>query len=298
PADCGAEAGEYCAIWLGPEMPGDQRGDDARSTTFTTAPQEAALDIVGAPTVTLMLATDQPQAQIAVRLNHVHPDGASTRITYGVLNLSHRKDAGAPTPMTPGVAEEVTLALDHIAYRVPAGHRLRVSISNAYWPLLWPSPTSTRLHLTQGHIDLPLRQSGDADEVSFAPPAAAAPWNVEDLRAESHVRRRETDLVSGAVTLVIEDDFGKQRDLDHGLISGTVARERWTIHPDDPLCASGACHWTDERQRGDIALRTETQCSMHADAETFYLSARLEAFENDVCIYARDVSESIPRDQM
>ncbi len=63
-------------------------------------------------------------------------------------------------------------------------------------------------------------------------------------------------MVSGTVTLVIEDDFGKREDLDHGLIGGTVARERWSIHPDDPLSARGWCHWTDERERGDWRLRT------------------------------------------
>ena len=28
PQDCGLDGGEYCAIWLGPEMPGDQRKDE------------------------------------------------------------------------------------------------------------------------------------------------------------------------------------------------------------------------------------------------------------------------------
>ena len=34
PQDTGADGGEYCAIWLGPELPGDQRRDDARSATL------------------------------------------------------------------------------------------------------------------------------------------------------------------------------------------------------------------------------------------------------------------------
>jgi putative CocE/NonD family hydrolase len=93
PAHCGADAGEYCAIWLGPEMPGDQRHDDALSRCFDSDPLTRDMDIVGAPRLSLTVASDQPQAQIAVRLNHIHPDGASTRITYGVLNLSHRNCA-------------------------------------------------------------------------------------------------------------------------------------------------------------------------------------------------------------
>ncbi len=298
PAHTGASAGEYCAIWLGPEMPGDQRTDDALSNTFDSAPLSADMDIVGAPQITLTIASDQPQAQIAVRLNHIHPDGAATRITYGVLNLSHRHSAAAPSPMTPGKAEEVTLNLDHIAYRVPAGHRLRISISDAYWPLLWPSPQKTKLSLSAGRVLLQQRPTPGNDEHQFQYPTAAAPWQTEELRPESHVRRQETDMVTGEVSLIIEDDFGKIRDADHGLVAGAVARERWTIHPDDPLCASGHCHWTDELQRGDIRLRTEATCTMSSTATHFNLSAKIQAFENGGLIYERDVADSIPRDHM
>jgi hypothetical protein len=298
PQDCGAAAGEYCAIWLGPEMPGDQRGDDALSATFDSAPLADRMDIVGAPRITLRLSVDAPQAQIAVRLNHIHPDGASTRITYGVLNLSHRDSAENPRPMIPGEEETVTLALDHIAYRVPKGHRLRVAISTAYWPLIWPSPTSASLTLTAGQITLPERATVGGDEYTFPLPDAADAWQTETLRSAAHVRRSETDQNTGMVSLIIEDDFGKTRDSDHGLIAGSVARERWDIHPDDPLSARGTCHWTEEMSRGDIHLRTETHSAMWSDAMHFDLTARLEAYENDVLIYARDHTDRIARDNL
>lgn len=296
PADCGMEGGEYCAIWLGPEMPGDQRRDDALSACFDTAPTDAPLEIVGAPRLTLHLAADRPQAQIAVRLNHVHPDGASTRITYGVLNLSRRAGPQASDPMTPGRVEEVTLALDHIAYRLPAGHRLRVAVSSAYWPLIWPAPEQAELTLSGGTLELPLRDPVTQDECAFPPPDADAPWQTRELRAPTSTRRVETDLKTGLVSMVIEDDFGKIADSDHGLITGSVARERWTIHPDDPLTARGTCHWSDEIERDRTRLRTETSCEMWADATHFHLRARLEAYENDVCIHQRDLSDKIERD--
>jgi len=298
PAHTGATAGEYCAIWLGPEMPTDQRADDVLSTTFDSPPLGSDMDLVGAPKIKLTLTSDKPQAQIAVRLNHVHPDGAVTRITYGVLNLSHRSSAAAPYPLTPGAEHEVTLALDHIAYRVPAGHSLRVSISDAYWPLIWPSPQKTKLVLLQGQIALPQRPTAGNDEHRFQLPTAAEPWKTEELRPATSVRRQETDLVTGEVSLIIEDDFGKLRDKDHGLITGSVARERWTIHPDDPLCASGHCHWSDELERGDIRLRTEASCAMTSDVANFYLTAKIEAFENDTLVYERAVKDVIPRDNM
>lgn len=298
PADCGADAGEYCAIWLGPELPGDQRQDDARSACFDSAALTTDLDIVGAPHLTLRLTSDQPQAQIAVRLNHIHPDGASTRITYGVLNLAHRDSHATPQALTPAQEYEVTLDLDHIAYRVPKDHKIRVAVSTAYWPLLWPAPFAATLQLSAGQIALPQRPTAGGDEHSFAPPTAADQWDTKTLRDENHIRRREVDMTTGTVSLIIEDDFGKVRDSDHGMINGSIARERWDIHPDDPLSARGSCHWTDEIERGNMRLRTETTCAMWSDADTFHLTARLEAYENDSLIYARDVTDSIPRDMM
>ncbi len=298
PAHCGAQAGEYCAIWLGPEMPGDQRADDALSICFDSAPLEEDLDILGAPRITLGLSSDQPQGQIAVRLNHVHPDGASTRITYGVLNLAHRKGHATPSPMVPGKEEGVAVTLDHIGYRVPKGHRLRVSISNAYWPLIWPAPKASSIKLHFGLLAIPERPAAGGDEVGFAPNEMAPAWQTEEIRPASHVRRQETNMQTGTVSLIIEDDFGKARDCDHGLIHGSIARERWDIHPDDPLTARGSTHWTDEIERGDIRLRTNTTTEMWSDATHFHLRARLEAFENDQLIYERDVKDSIPRDNL
>ncbi|MCX7564765.1 CocE/NonD family hydrolase [Sulfitobacter sp. F26169L] len=298
PAHCGASAGEYCAIWLGPEMPGDQRADDALSTTFTSAPLDADMDLVGAPRVTLALSCDKPQGQIAVRLNHIHPDGAATRITYGVLNLSHRHSAADPQPMTPDKTEHVVINLDHVAYRIPAGHRLRVSISNAYWPLLWPSPEATQLTLTKGSIALPQRPTTGGNEVEFLPPDAAEPWQTETVRPENHIRRQETDMVTGTHSLVIEDDFGEVRDVDHGLVSGSVAKERWDIHPDDPLSARGECIWEDTIKRDNISLRTRTSCAMHSDAKAFYLNAKIEAWENEKLVYSREENDEIARDNL
>ena len=298
PQDCGLAGGEYCAIWLGPDMPGDQRADDALSACFDAAPAAEDTDIVGAPRLRLLLAADRPLAQLAVRLNHVHPDGASTRITYGVLNLAHRGGSAAPAPLIPGQPCEIALQLDHIAYRLPAGHRLRVAISSAYWPLIWPAPEAATLTLTGGHLDLPVRETAGAAEWRFPPPEAAAPWPAQELRPPAHLRRSETDHVSGAVTLVIEDDFGKFRDGDHGLIHGAIARECWTIHPDDPLSARGRCHWSTELERGDIRLRTEASCEMWSDRDRFHLRARMQAHDGAECVHDREFAASLPRDHL
>ena len=200
--------------------------------------------------------------------------------------------------MTPGESTEIEITLDHIAYRLPAGHRLRIAVSTSYWPLIWPAPENATVTLTHGALELPVRDHASGAEWTFPPPEADPPWKVETLRESDHVRRSETDHVTSEVRLIIEDDFGKLRDLDHGLVNGSVAREVWSIHPDDPLSARGRCHWTDELERDDIALRTETYCEMWASATHFHLSARLEAYENDTLVYERDQKDRIERDHM
>lgn len=182
PQHCGIEGGEYYVGSAGPEMPGDQRVDDAYSACFDTVPVDQDTDITGAPVLSLRLSSDKPCAQIAVRLCHILPDGASTRISYGVLNLTHHLSHATPQALASGKEFEATVTLDHCAYRVPKGHKLRIAVSSAYWPLLWPSPKAATLTLRAGHLDLPVRPTVKGQEWVFPEPEAEAPWDVEVLR--------------------------------------------------------------------------------------------------------------------
>ena len=199
-------------------------------------------------------------------------------------------------PLTPGQAVDITLDLDHIAYRVPAGHAIRVAVSSAYWPLIWPVPSAANLTLLNGTLDLPTRVSGEADERRFEAPEADIAWATEQIRPTANSRKVINDMKTGLMTLEIIDDFGSLRDSDHGLISGSVAREWYSIHPDDPLSARAETHWSTENSRGDWSVRTETYATMTADATDFYLIARLEAYEGDMLVFEKELSERIPRD--
>lgn len=59
PQDCGLATGEYFPFTFGPELPGDQRPDDALSACFDGEILSVALDIVGAPRIDLGFTSDQ-----------------------------------------------------------------------------------------------------------------------------------------------------------------------------------------------------------------------------------------------
>lgn len=298
PQDCGLEAGEFFPCTFGPELPGDQRADDALCLCLDRQPLRKALDIVGAPELRLRLSCDRPQANIAVRLCDVHPDGASELISAGVLNLTHRNSHAAPEKLVPGEDVVVHLRLDQCAFRLPADHRLRIAISTAWWPMIWPVPEAATLTIGEAALMLPVRPSAAGDEVSFPEPEGAAPWEVETLREPSSPRHIERDEASGLVRLVIVDDFGELRDADHGLCNGSIVRETWTIHPDDPLSAHGSAHWTQTLSRNEWSVRTETYSFMRSDLENFHLAGRIEAYEGESLVFERDFQEIIPRDHL
>jgi predicted acyl esterase len=295
PQSCGLAGGEYFPFTFGPELPGDQRPDDALSVCFDQPVLTEAIDIVGAPEVLVRVSSDRPQANIAVRLCDVHPDGASELISYGVLNLTHRNSHEFPQALVPGETVSARVVLDQCAYRVPAGHRLRIAVSNAYWPMIWPSPGPVRLELSAATLKLPLRPLAQGDEVTFPMPEAAAPWATETIRAANSERHVDRDEKTGKITLSIVDDFGEVRDLEHGLANGSIARETWAIHPDSPLSASGKTHWTQTLSRNGWSVRTETSAEMRSDAENFMVSARIEAYEDENLVFERNFEEIIPR---
>jgi len=154
------------------------------------------------------------------------------------------------------------------------------------------------LTLLTGGIDIPERAPGSGNEVEFKEPEAARPWNTQTVRPASNSRDVERDEATGLVSLIIADDFGETRDAENGLITGGVARERWTIHPANPLSARGITHWTATLSRDEWSVRTETFTAMHSDAKAFHLSGRIEAYEGEVLVFERDFHDMIPRDHI
>ena len=293
----GLDGGEYCVIWLGPEFPSDQARDDADSLTFDTGALDHDIDIVGAIELDLTFSADRPVAFVAVRANDVHPDGAVTRITYTIKNLCHRDSHETPQALEPGERYVVRLQLDDIAWRLPAGHKLRLSVSTTYWPLMWPAPQPVTLcvHLDGSALYVPVRREPAQDTPPVFPEALASPeLRQAELRAPSHVRNSQSSD-DGRLTLDIVDDFGKYRNLQHGLITGSIARETYSIQPDDPLSARAQTHWTEELERDGRQIRTESFSEMTASLEHFHLTARIEAYEDGELVFTKSWEESVER---
>jgi uncharacterized protein len=148
PLTVGKQAGKWCSYGDGPDQPGDQRPDDSGSVVFDTDPLEEPIEILGAPVVTVDVRSNRPVAQIIARLCSVDPQGRSTRVTYGVLNLTHRDSHSDPTPLEPGQTYTVTLQLNEVAQQFPVGHRIRLGCPTPTGRSFGPLPNRSRWNST------------------------------------------------------------------------------------------------------------------------------------------------------
>lgn len=295
PQNLGLWAGEYFPMGLNGEMPGDQRFDDSLSTVFDSAPLEAPLSLLGAPILQLNLRSDQPKGHIIARLCDVAPDGASVRICHGMLNLSHRNDAGAPSDLVPGQSVDITLTLDQCGYRLAKGHRLRISFSTTYWPFVWPSAHNPLIKLENGSLTLPIHPGGENDECTFEAPETAMPANLNILDKGGHTRRIETDVLTGVWSLVTEEIGDLVENRDHGLVTRHSVRTVWSIHPDDPLSARTEIIHDQHLSRGDWIVSTRAEATMWADETDFHMSGKLTAQEGGDVVFERDYSDAVRR---
>ena len=107
-------------------LPTDQQADDARSLVFDTQSLPEDVEIVGAPVVKITLSSNRPVAFLAVRLNELQPDGVSKRVSFGVLNLTHRHGDDQPQALVPGEPISVRVQLHECAHSFSFFYSLRI----------------------------------------------------------------------------------------------------------------------------------------------------------------------------
>lgn len=148
-------------------LPGEQRVDEIYAANYTSAPLDEPLEIIGMGKAVLYVSSTAPVMAFVARLSDVAPDGASAQVTIGVLNGTRRNSLTDPEPMAPGEVYELHVDLDATAWRFERGHRIRLSISSADFPNLWPTPYNgtNRVYRESGrasYLELPVVPTREA----------------------------------------------------------------------------------------------------------------------------------------
>ncbi|MFF1377005.1 CocE/NonD family hydrolase [Streptomyces sp. NPDC058308] len=301
PQHTGLDAGRYFPFGNDADLPPDQRDEDAKSACFEfEVPSEVR--VLGRPRVTLRLRMDVPYGQAIARVCDIAPDGSSTLVTRGVLNLSarHGRDRADAWPL--GATEDVTFELNGIGHTFPPGHRIRLAVSSAYWPWIWPQADSVGFTLDPvgSSLELPVRE-GDLDpSITFGPPEQSEPLGVvhpatlDEQRPERLVVR---DVAKGEWRLEVDPRYGGTRVYPDGLEFTEDALETYTIQEDDPLSARTHSDWTIRLHRPESGwdVTVETRSEITCDAADFITSNEVVCRDGAEVVFHRTWEKRIRR---
>lgn len=109
---------------------------------YTSDELNEPLTFAGHIEAKLHVSVDTPDADWAVKLVDVRPDGFAQNIATGILRGRYRNSLLRSEPMRPGEVYEITVDLGPCAATIAKGHRLRVDICGSLFPLYDRNPNT------------------------------------------------------------------------------------------------------------------------------------------------------------
>jgi uncharacterized protein len=265
----------------------DSREDDAWAMCFDTPPLREPVEILGFVKANLFAASTAPQANWIVRVNDLAPDGTSYIVTYGFLNGTHRHSHVTPEPLVPGEMVELAFDLFCTGYRFPAGHRIRVAVTNAYFPVVWPSPYPMVTTLFTG---------GQHASFVALPVLAPMPALAGDLPVLADHAGRGTERADDEMKA-----FNLTRDIAHRRTSAEFqmgpSKIGCEVRDDDPAHAALTISTSETNTPigGRRVIETRTHGAMTSTADRFRMDVTCTLLENGKEVRTRQWLKDVKR---
>ena len=298
----GAEAGH----WWG-ELTADQRGADAFSLVFDSPPLDAEVEILGLPRVQIHGRASAAPLPWFARLSDVAPDGTVTLVTGAgrpgrpdPLRDTPAPDAGPGAGSAAG-GDGLPLELHVTSWVFPRGHRIRLAVSNAMWPMIWPAPRPATATLRLGpaatRLILPVvpaaEPPGPGRAPVFAAPAPAQPAPGVRSRGEMvPVRWTFQRGDDGRASIWWRGSSGTEFPW------GRITDEeylRYEVHDDQPAraCARGEAR-TEIRLAGRLLVLTSA-LDLSGDQTSLHYEFRRELRQDGELVRERSWQRRFPR---
>ena len=292
----GAEAG----FWWG-DFTTDQRPIDAFSLVYDSEPLEEDTAILGWPKALLQVSSTAPLADWFARLSDVAPNGTVTMVTGAGQSGAQRDSRFNPTDLVPDRVYSLPIELHLTSWVFQRGHRIRLALSNALWPMIWPTPfpmtTSLQLGGTaQSRLELPLVPLEPPTRPHFSAPEETPP--LESVKSEGdtwppQIWTQTHDLISGITRVSwVGDDaseypWGRLRDHEQmTYVLGDAHPEKSSIHAEGSTTV-------------ELAGRTlvwSVVIDFSSDLQNFYYHSERHLTENGKLIREKSWDDKIPRD--
>jgi hypothetical protein len=290
-------------MWWGSVTP-DQQPMDNLSLTYDSEPLQSPMEILGRPTARLYVSAEAPRANWVVRISDVAPDGQVTQVAGAAMNGTHRYSARDPEAIVPGEEFPLDITLHFTSWVFEEGHRVRVAVSNAQWPMLWPTamPMSTTLAIGGEHgarVELPVVPPGNRAGPVFEQPVQ------RDALPEFEVLDAGTISGYAAISSIDHDPvtgeaFGIAKN--SGATRYPWGIERFEEHIEhrtsdtDPASSSVVGRYVLTEELDNRTLRFEQDVTFRSDKQNFHLLFERRLLVNGELYREKRWDETIPRD--
>jgi putative CocE/NonD family hydrolase len=298
----GMEAGGP-VMWWG-DVAHDQRGTDAFSLTYDSETLSEDTEILGLPRAVLQVAASAPRANWFVRLSDVAPDGTVTLVAGAGFNGTHRNSARRPEDIELGQVFPLDIEMHFTSWVFPKGHRIRFSVNNSQWPMLWPTPypLTTSLYLggeSGSHLLLPVVPSGQSTHPDFLPPAESPELpGFESLDSGTNSGYGEISSVdrnpqTGEVTVTATSTGATRYPWGTETYRETIEHRTSDAHPENTEVRG--TH-RQEVTLEDRVLLWEAELNFTSDLENFHYRYTRRLSQNGQIVREKTWTDTIPRD--
>ncbi|MCB0687235.1 MAG: CocE/NonD family hydrolase [Saprospiraceae bacterium] len=289
-------------MWWGDWAP-DQSIADQQSLLYRSDPLAENLEITGFPKVILQASCDTTQANWVVRLSDEAPDGRVTLITGAAFNATHRNSAENPEDIVSNKVMKLPIEMHLTSWTFRKGHRVRLAVNNAQWPMLWPTPYPMRTKIwldTMGinQLQLPVLPGYKSEKTFNLPgidPQLPGYRTIasETLSGYAEIRTSTYNHRTGGAEILAtnsgEDAF------PWGRIKYTEEIKHWTNDP-DPAHTGVQSIYTITAVLPKRELRWEGHLIFTSDETDFHYHYTRKLFVNQVLIREKSWQQIIPRD--
>jgi putative CocE/NonD family hydrolase len=301
----GLEAGGP-VMWWG-NIPPDLQPSDDHALVFDSEPLQQNLEILGAPVARIKVSADATRANWIARVSDIAPDGSVTHVAAAAFNGTHRNSARTPADIVPDEEFVLDIEMHFTSWVFPAGHRIRFSVSNSQWPMLWPTPFPMTTTLALGG------EQGARVDLPVIPEMAASQWRSPDFKQPvanpslPGFKTLDSGNVSGygEIEAVQHDEktgeaFGVATNSGAYQYPWGVERfeeriEHRTSDSNPAITSVKGIYALQEELPGRL-LRFEQDVTFRSDEKNFYLTFSRRALVNGELKHKKQWNETIPRD--
>lgn len=290
-------AGTTAGTWWG-DLTDDMAGDDRYSLVYDSEPLSNPVEIMGMPAIHLKVSADAPLYQWTARLEDVWPDGKVSLVSGVLINPADRVSRLDRRPLTPGSQEILSGDIHYTTWRFNSGHKIRLSVSNAQFPMAWPTPFLGNTTLYPGSdtsLSLPVVVTNTLTGACSLPPLATEGENPNS----KSISGADVDLPvsynpeTGETTYTASSD--QQWNVNETLYH-SIQHNIWKVKDTDPAHAKYSSDVSDGITLGDRVLNVSGLYTLDSDGNNFNLTVIRRIFENGELKREKVWNELIPRD--